>query len=63
MKLRELWQLSPQSHVFIVLRNKALRVTQRVEYKGGDFYADRAVARITAKAYPNYKSVLEVELK
>ena len=63
MKLKDLWEVSPQSHVFVVIRNKDLRMTTHEEYRGGSYLANRTVAKITAKSYPNYKSVLEVELK
>lgn len=62
MTLKELWFVSPQSFVFIKERNSAAGADSLTEYKGGVNYADRQVSQVTAKAYPCYKSVLEVEL-
>ena len=64
MKLYDLWFLSPQAFVFIVKRDKELKLTQPpVEYCGGKILGKREVARITPASYPMHKNVLEVELK
>jgi len=63
MTVKELWEVAPLSHVFIVIRSKTLCMTRKEEYKGGSYRADREVERVTAKTYPNYGPVLEVELK
>lgn len=63
MKLKELWRLSPQAHVFIVQRGDGIHETSRQEFNGEHALGERTVARITPTAYPMYKHVLEVELK
>ena len=63
MKLRELWELSPQSAVFIVKRDEEMNVTNREEYHGGRIAGVREIARILPASYPMRKYVLEVELK
>lgn len=62
MTIKELWDVSPQSFVFIRLGEK------RVEHYTGPSgfrkcYNEKKVTRVTAKSYPNFKSVLEVELE
>ena len=63
MTVKELWEVAPLSHVFIVIRSKTLCMNCKEEYKGGSYYADMEVDRVTARLYPNYGPVLEVKMK
>lgn len=57
MKLHDLWFVAPQSFVFVRLADGSV-----MEYRGGANGADLEVVRVKATEYPNYKSVLEVEV-
>lgn len=62
--LRDLYEIAPQAHIFIVTRADVydLRVTSRREYTGGKADGDKFVWRVTPASYPMYKNVLEVEI-
>lgn len=62
--LRDLYEISPQAHVFIVTRADVydLRITSSREYTGGKEDGDKIVWRVTPASYPMYKNVLEVEI-
>ena len=57
MKLYDLWQVAPQSAIFI------RRDHGTEEYTGWPEEADRIVKSIRATSYEMYKSVIEVELE
>lgn len=63
MTLKELYDVSPCSFVFVVQREEDFRVKGMFKYKGDKTIANRKVKRITAASYPMYKSVLEVEIE
>lgn len=62
--LRDLYEIAPQAHIFIVTRADVydLRVTSRREYTGGKADGDKFVWRVTPASYPMHKNVLEVEI-
>ena len=60
MTLRELWQISPESHVFVEEYKRPEVVT---EYHGEKYGERCEVANVKATRYGNYSSVLQVRLK
>ena len=63
MTVKELWSISPWSHIFIVQRDERCEEKNlELEYKGGNLYANRTITRVKATRYPMYDSVLEVEI-
>lgn len=61
--LRDLYEISPQAHIFIVTRDEvSRRITTSREYTGGEEDGDKIVWRVTPASYPMYKNVLEVEI-
>lgn len=61
MTVKELYNASPWSHIFIVRRDETSK-EHLGYYGGGKQYADKKVMRVYATSYPMYKSVLEVEI-
>ena len=57
MTVKELYDVSLNSFVFIRIPGQLAK-----EFTGSPEYADKMVRKVTAKEYPMYKSVLEVEL-
>ena len=60
MTLHELWQISPESFVFIEDTHKSETVT---EYHGEKYGMRCTVVSVKATSYPMYKSVLQVKIK
>lgn len=60
MTLHELWQISPESHVFVEEYKRPEVVT---EYHGEAYGRTYEVENIKATRYGNYSSVLQVRLK
>lgn len=61
--LRDLYEIAPQAHVFIITRDEvSRRITTSREYTGGKEDGDKIVWRVTPASYPMYKNVLEVEI-
>ncbi len=58
MKLRELWLISPQTHIFIRKKDNTAE-----EYLGQKSIGKRTVEHVLSKNYPNYGNVIEVILK
>ena len=60
MKLKDLYNVSPQSFIFI----KTIKDGHEhlIAYSGGSRYSNHDVVKVTARSYPGYKSVFEVEL-
>ena len=62
MTVRELYNVSPWAHMFIVDRGDDNELKIQLEYTGGSLYANRTITRVNATRYPMYDSVLEVEI-
>ena len=60
MTLHELWQISPESHVFVEEHENPESVT---EYHGEKYGMRCKVESVKATSYPMYKSVLQVKIK
>ena len=58
MTLYDLWQISPQSHVFIEKADKTV-----VQYHGEKYGLMLEIESVKATSYPMYKSVLQVQIK
>ena len=63
MTLKDLWDVSPQTAIFIVERDDEFNVTSREEYHGGKITGQRKVSRVLPVSYPMRKYVMEVELQ
>lgn len=62
MTVYDVWKVCPQSHVFLVLRDKDSQSFFKVEYTGTRKYSNFVVSKLTSKVYPMFKSVIELEL-
>ena len=58
MTLRQLWNISPESFVFVKYASGTV-----CEYHGGKEFGKEKVATVKGTSYPMYKSVLEVTLE
>ena len=57
MKLRDLYNVTSESFIFIVGADG-----KKIRFEGEREYIDKKISHIKATSYPMYSSVLEVEL-